>query len=154
MLVFHEQVTDPRRSTWHQLNRHWFELTSNWLVHSVLSIRRGTFLSNYGKLFVAFFCSWAFHAWGPFCATRKDLGTFQFFMTQFLAIFVEERGKEISRFLGVHGEHWRTIGYIWTWTWIIYSWGVWKDPLCEIGFYQIPPLDLAPVRSIVEKYLT
>ena len=74
-------------------------------------------------------------------------------MGQFLVIFVEERAMDISRYLGIQGGRWKVVGYVWTWFWIIYSWGVWKDPLCETGFYQIPPLDSAPVRRLVEKYL-
>lgn len=142
MPSIHKQVTNLNRSTWHQLNRHWFELTSNWVVHSVLSIRRGTSLSNYGKLFVAFFCSWAFHTWGPFCATRKDLGTFRSFMSQLLAIFVEERAMEFSRLFGIQGRRWRVVGYIWTWFWIIYSWGVWRILYARLDSTRYRPLIL------------
>jgi hypothetical protein len=128
--------------TWHQMMRSTAEPPVNYLLHDVLKMRRGTYLSNYGKVFGAFFWAYLMHVYGSILAGGKDAGDWNFFMGQAVAIWVEETVVRVARVMGMpEGTRpGRIMGYVWTTAWMSYSLMGWTNETGAGGFWVGHPL--------------
>jgi hypothetical protein len=76
-----------------------------YLLHDILKIKRGTYLSNYGKVFRAFYWVYLTHVYGSILAQGRDTRDWNFFMRQALAIWVEETVMRVARVPGTAGRY-------------------------------------------------
>lgn len=65
--------------SWHQMMRSTAEPMVSYFVHGVLKVKRGTYLSNYGKVFGAFYWAYLMHVYGSILAEGRDTGDWKFF---------------------------------------------------------------------------
>ncbi|KAF2789624.1 hypothetical protein K505DRAFT_410225 [Melanomma pulvis-pyrius CBS 109.77] len=105
---------------WHQQLRHMLSSYTDAFAN-ILRIRRGTNLSSYAKLYLAFFISGAFHALGQLHLPRPanitaeecSMGFLHFFIWQAFAITIEDFVKWLWQIAGWSTEGVRIIGYAW-----------------------------------------
>lgn len=117
--------------TWHQSMRLHAEPPVNFVVHNILGIRKGTYLSNYGKIFGNFIVAYALHAYGRILAGGNHMNDWNMFMAQFIAIWVDETIRDIAIASGLVSKDWagaRWVGYMWTavfetWTFLYFMEG-------------------------------
>jgi len=120
------------------------------VANKVLNFPRGSNLSSYTQLYVAFFLSAIIHTSGDFVSEgRIPSRSFKFFLLQAAAITLEDlvayiakqwlrpRGIELKP--GKAGESWvevavRVIGYCWVTLWLCLTLPVWLDELNVFGF--------------------
>lgn len=115
-----------------------------------LGLRKGSFSSRYGQLFITFAVSCLYHEFQIFNVTRKDGGEFGFFITQPIAIAAEElvqwlwrkcrRGKQSSG-LDCFGT---VVGYGWVILWFGYSLPPLSKGLRDAGIIRDALLDTRP----------
>src|SRR5947208_14916883 len=98
-------------------------------LHDVLGIKKGTYLPNYGKVFGAFFVAYALHGYGSDMAGGSHVGDWNYFMSQALAIWVEETVLKLATILRIRpilGDGLaRAVGYLWTGAFTLYSFMIW-----------------------------
>ena len=61
----------------------------HWLLHYVLEARKGTCLSNYGKVFEVFFIAYVLHGMAQIWAGSSRVGDWNYFMGQAVATWAE-----------------------------------------------------------------
>lgn len=110
------------------MTRIFTEPPANCITHSLLNVRRGTYASNYLKLFIVFFISATMHSYASVVAVGHDLGDMKFFMSQAVAIWFEETVVRIAKAAGLGSQRdkepwwgWKALGYTWTAAWMGYS---------------------------------
>lgn len=85
-----------------------------------IGFKKGTLLSRYFQLYLAFFISFSIHWWQRYTITRRDGGELAFFMMQPVVITIEDFiqwvwGRTISpkRKETLHSFE-QVVGYVWT----------------------------------------
>ena len=140
--------------TWHQMMRTVAEPPVYWVLHDLLGIRKGTYLSNYGKVFGAFFVAYAIHGYGSNMAGGSHVGDWNYFMSQAVAIWVEETVLRLANTLGIRqvlGDRLaRFIGYVWTGTFSLYSFMLWNDWAAAAGALTVNPFGFSITGSLLE----
>ena len=122
------------------------------VANKFLKFRRGTNLSSYAQLYVAFFLSAVFHFAGEFTYERRIVyRSFKFFLLQAVAITLEDFFIYLSKRLlllcgmrlnpGSTDETWvgavvRVVGYCWVIIWFCLTLPVYVDEAIAAGFYQ------------------
>ena len=93
----------------------------------LLGLKKGVLASKYLQLFAAFAMSMLVHEWNIFLAVRHDMGEFRFFMSQPLAISLEDfvqwwwqKRVRSGRYDNLDRAA-RLVGYTWTIGWFSYS---------------------------------
>ena len=88
-----------------------------------MGLQKGSFGSKYTQLFIGFFLSTLIHGTGAFFACREDTGEARFFMTQPLAILIEDVVIDAATWIGIKGNRfgWKILGYLWVFSWLSYS---------------------------------
>ena len=102
---------------WHQQVRHVCSAPGIWLVRDVLKLRRGSFGSKYGQLFVAFGVSAAIHGCASMLchACLEDDGASKSFLLQAVLIFLEDHIIALGKSFGLKDSaFWRVVGLCWT----------------------------------------
>jgi hypothetical protein len=142
--------------TWHQLMRTVAEPPVHWLLHDVLRVRKGTYVSNYGKVFGAFFMAYAVHGYGSNVAGGSHVGDWNFFMGQAVAIWVEETVLRLAVMFGIRqvlGDGLaRVIGYLWTCMFILYSFMLWTDWAAAAGSWTEDPFGFSVARVLLDRF--
>jgi hypothetical protein len=142
--------------TWHQMMRTVAEPPVYWFLHDVLGIKRGTYLSNYGKVFGAFFVAYALHGYCSNMAGSSHVGDWNYFMSQALAIWVEETVLKLATILGfrqILGDGLaRVVGYLWTGAFVVYSFMLWTDWAAVAGMWTEYPLGISIVSLLLNKF--
>lgn len=95
-------------------------------------------MSNYGKVFGAFFCAFLTHAYGSWLADDGDMKDWFFFMGQAVAIWFEETTILAATSLEAlpHSQVIRKlVGYTWTFAWMSYSLMVWNNAAAQAGYW-------------------
>jgi hypothetical protein len=101
---------------WHQMLRRFFTVSNN-LILSSLNIKRGTLLSKYTQIYIAFLLSALFHHVGALNLPYMNSVPYQFlfFLLQPVCITIEDMAIALGRHVGVRdGVFGRGIGCIWT----------------------------------------
>ncbi|KAF1984761.1 hypothetical protein K402DRAFT_335851 [Aulographum hederae CBS 113979] len=124
-------MTSIRRTwsvTWHQLFRRINTFPSTYLVKTLLQLRPGTFLSRYSQLFLGFAVSGFMHAMAAIYTAGYECGEMRFFLSQALAIMVEDHVIEFGKYLGLgtgkgrwERRIWAVVGWVWTVAWFSWS---------------------------------
>ena len=127
-----------------------------WLLHDVLRIKKGTYLSNYGKVFGAFFVVYALHGYGLDIAGSSHVVDWNYFMSQALAIWAEETVLKLATILGIRqileDELARVVGYLWTGAFTVYSFMLWVDWAAAAGSWTEYPLGASMVSVFLDKF--
>ncbi|KAF7291773.1 hypothetical protein HMN09_01236900 [Mycena chlorophos] len=121
---------------WHQQNRRFLASHGRFFAHRILRLPRGTYLSAYTQLFVAFFVSGMMHYIPEYMTLRNwGGGALRFFLMQALAILVEDRVLALGRQVvgSANTRRWKLLGYLWVWTWFAWTLPGWVDPLARTG---------------------
>jgi len=139
---------------WHQMLRR-FIVSVGKSVSVWTECEKGSWRSAYTQLYVGFFVSGIMHSFGDVMVGRQYMGSsIPFFMTQAVAITLEDSVIQITNSLGVHIPRWlqRLIGYAWVVCWLTMSipWYVDWAVRAGLGAYELLPL--SPIRHI-SKYL-
>ena len=132
------------------------------VANKFLRFPRGTILSSYTQLYVAFFLSGLLHFGGDFMIEKQMVyRSFKFFLLQAVAITFEDfviylakcflRWKGIEFKPGKPDESWteagvRVIGYCWVTLWFCSTLPVWIDELNAIG---LGSHDRGPITQFV-----
>jgi len=120
------------------------------VANKFLKFPRGTNLSSYTQLYVAFFLSGLLHSSGDFVFEKRVVSrSFKFFFLQAIAITFEDlviyitksflrrsgtgrkQGKADESRTGVVV---RVIGYCWVTLWLCFTLPIWQDELSALGF--------------------
>jgi hypothetical protein len=134
------------------------------VANKLLKIPRGSSLSSFVQLQVAFLLSGIFHFAGDFMFEKRIVyRSFGFFLLQPVAIVFEDLvigiAKQLLLRMGVKLEpgkdkrSWaeaavRVIGYIWVAVWFCWTFPAWQDQASAIGFRKI---DRGPIaRYLVD----
>ena len=130
------------RTFWHQLLRKALTGWTDLAADRVLRLRRGTLLSRYVRLFLAFFMSGVLHIFmdRAFELGSGDLASVIFFSLQALAIMVEDAVQAATAGLDVPGPVRRLVGYIWVVAFLWWSTPRWFYP----GARAVDPGNMAP----------
>ncbi|WXC56493.1 hypothetical protein SNK03_002427 [Fusarium graminearum] len=111
---------------WHQTLRRHLTSISDFLVHGLLHMPRGTLIARYCKLIISFFISGALHypADRALGISVQESNAITYFLVTALAIMCEDGVQHISKGLG--GNKRKYFGYIWVVAymyWMTPSWG-------------------------------
>ena len=114
------------------------------VANDFLGFPRGTNLSSYTQLYVAFFLSAILHFSGDFVIEKRIVSrSFKFFLLQAVAITFEDlvvyTAKRLLRRGRKLGGPWtivvvRAFGYCWVTLWLSLTLPVWLDELNALGF--------------------
>jgi len=95
-----------------------------------LEIPRGTLRSRYVQLGVAFAMTTVSHWVGALMMSGKLGEEAGFFMLQPVAIAVEDGVIAVGRRWKIKGGWgWRLVGYVWVWSWVVWSGWRWLDAM-------------------------
>ncbi|KAI0768199.1 membrane bound O-acyl transferase family-domain-containing protein [Trametes elegans] len=108
---------------WHQLFR---GIVTRWgvIVHRAFNIPRGTLLSGFLLVNVAFAITGLTHSAGDLAYGRACFGrSWPFFALNGLVVSLESVLAPFARRAGISGKSrvWRLLGYVWVWAWFVYS---------------------------------
>ncbi|CEI65992.1 hypothetical protein FVEN_g4596 [Fusarium venenatum] len=111
---------------WHQTLRRHLTSISDFLVHGLLHMPRGTVIARYCKLIISFFISGALHypADRALGISVQESNAVTYFLVTALAIMCEDGVQHISKGLG--GNKRKYFGYVWVIAymyWMTPSWG-------------------------------
>jgi len=125
---------------WHQNLRRFFEVSNDTLL-KLLRIKRGTLLSKYFQVYVAFFLSALFHHAGalnvPYCESVRY--QFLFFLLQPVCITIEDIAVAFGKKAGIQDSSFtRVLGYLWTFAAISFTTRYIAVYLIEMGTFLIP----------------
>ncbi|KAJ3850029.1 membrane bound O-acyl transferase family-domain-containing protein [Lentinula lateritia] len=122
---------------WHQTMRRWVSAPGNFIAHRVLNLKKGTKLSAYTKLSIAFLVSGTIHQMGDYSLEHRDFwagGSLSFFLLQAVVIMVEDGIIDAGKRLGIRdGRYVRVLGYLWTVVWFAVTLPIWLDPYFHGG---------------------
>ena len=114
------------------------------VANKFLGLPRGTNLSSYTQLYVAFFLSAILHFSGDFAFEKRIVSrSFRFFLLQAVGITFEDlviyTTKRLLRRGGKADIPWiavvvRVIGYCWVTLWLCWTLPVWLDEFNALGF--------------------
>ncbi|KAH0537761.1 hypothetical protein FGG08_005509 [Glutinoglossum americanum] len=137
--------------TWHQLLRRVVSSFGRSAVR-LLGFRRGTNASSYTQLYVGFFVSALIHLVAAFFMIRRDSGEMRFFMSQAVAITVEDMVIAAAKKLGIRPAGWlaKTIGYLWVIGWFSYILRGWIGGVIAAGMWIPWALPYSPVLRMME----
>lgn len=121
-------------------------------VHALaraLHIPKGSYLSNYFKVFGAFFVAYALHGYGTHLGGGTQGADWNFFMSQAVAIWVEETAVRLFKRSGlsVRPSLAKLVGYIWTALFIATSVMLWFEQYATFGAFTNPPFGFSIVDS-------
>ena len=132
-------AVDQRDSlTWHQLNRRIVSDPTNFILHNLLKLPRGSIFTRYSALMLHFFISGVLHAAIDVASgiPWHSSGAIRFFCTQVLGIVLEEVAQAVyfSTFdrsqLPTSPALWsRCLGYIWLAIFLSWSAPTWLYPM-------------------------
>ena len=108
---------------WHQYLRRFFEVANHNLL-SLLHIKRGTTLSKYFQIYMAFFLSALFHHVGALNIPYFETVSYQFlfFVLQPVCITIEDVAIALGKRAGVKDSSvTRALGYLWTFTAVTFT---------------------------------
>ncbi|KAL1961854.1 hypothetical protein VTN77DRAFT_978 [Rasamsonia byssochlamydoides] len=122
---------------WHQTNTHKLSSISNFLVHDVFRLPRGTLVARYARVMAAFAVSAAMHVLIDIAAgiSIHNSGALTFFCTQILGIVVEDLGVGAYRYLlGRDGTRppalaEKLVGFAWVGAFLVWSAPVYLYPM-------------------------
>ncbi|KAF2014406.1 hypothetical protein BU24DRAFT_423362 [Aaosphaeria arxii CBS 175.79] len=145
---------------WHQQLRHMLTSFTDAFADA-LGIARGTNVSSYSKLFLAFFISGSFHALSQLNMPRPanitaeecSIGILKFFIWQACAITAEDFVQWLWRKTGWSTTSIRNIGYLWVFTSLLLSLPLAGDCVLKLrigtgSFANLPLIKLA-VTSLI-----
>lgn len=136
-----------------------------------LCVPRHTFASRYIQLFTAFVLSALLHELAALLSCRADCGELRFFVSQAIAIFVEDQVVDLGEHLLARAHfaadeksdspvtgglsldtkaerqwYWRVLGFFWVFTWFSYSLRLYIDKQVRHGFY-VPETGFEPIST-------
>jgi len=136
------------------------------VANKILGLPRGTNLSSYTQIYVAFFLSALSHSSGDFMIEKRMVSrSFEFFLLQAVGITIEDfviyiakrlllrggvelkLGKVDGSWAGAVG---RVVGYCWVTLWVSWTIPVWLDGLNADGWSSV---DRGPItRLLLDKW--
>lgn len=124
----------------------------DFLTHRVLRIKKGTYLSNYAKVFGAFLVSYVLHGYATHVAGGNHIADLNFFMSQAVAIWVEETVILLAKKLGIadNASLAKPLGYIWTFLFLAYSSMYWQDEFAAGGACTEPAFGFSVVDILLK----
>ncbi|RDL35145.1 uncharacterized protein BP5553_07076 [Venustampulla echinocandica] len=143
---------------WHQLYRRKLNLPFTILTRFV-PIARGTLLSKYLQLYLAFIASGLLHTLGAMNATtsshENNMLQLTFFLVQPVAITIEDFAVYLGEKWGAK-KSWKTklLGRIWTFSWFTYSLRYMAAHQYDLGAFDGHPLPsiVAATLGLVKKF--
>ena len=120
-----------------------------------LGIPRGTLRSRYLQLAVAFAMMTVSHWVGALMMSGRFEGELGFFMLQPVAIAVEDGVVAVGAKLGVKGGWgWRLVGYVWVWSWVVWSGWRWFDTMDFVDTAMWEKLRPNVAKRVVHMFTT
>lgn len=123
-------------------------------IARLLRLRKGSLLSQYTQLYLVFGLSCLFHQFQMFNVTRRDMGEFAFFMSQPVAITVEDIVQGCWRnYCGFAptpisaSGFTRITGYVWTFLWFSFSLHLYIDGLLDANVINDWILGETPLQA-------
>ena len=111
---------------------------SDFILHDLLHLRKSTFITRYGQIFLSFLISGVMHFLGEVGVgfPVRDSGTIQFFLLQAVGIMLEDGVQAIYRYAlgirrnpGSQPQRWaRVVGYVWVLGFMTWSTPIWFYP--------------------------
>ncbi|KAK8129695.1 membrane bound O-acyl transferase family-domain-containing protein [Apiospora kogelbergensis] len=141
-------------SVWHQCLRRLLTGPADLISDSILRIPRGTLLSRYSRLLLAFTISGALHHAGDIAVgvRPQDAGGGRFFILQGLVIMLEDfvqhivaTNSSLARNSPARDQIFKRIGFVWVLCVMAWSTPTWFYPMQRLG---IDPAALLPFRVI------
>ncbi|KAM0351838.1 hypothetical protein ACHAPU_002351 [Fusarium lateritium] len=114
---------------WHQLYRKSLTGWGDFIPDKILRLRRGTLLSRYTRLFLAFLTSGAMHHCMHYIyrfAADESFSIQKFYAVQALGIMFEDAVQAASVYLPLSKPLRRAVGYIW-----VLAFFGWSTPICS-----------------------
>ena len=113
-------------------------------VVRLLGIPKGSLASRYGQLYISFAVSCLVHEYQMFMVTRRDMGEFMFFMSQPIAITVEDLAEWLCRRLRPRAAGSNRsdpasctyVGYVWVFLWFSISLPVYVKGCRDTGIMR------------------
>ena len=127
-------VTDHHsRETWHQFLRRPLTANADYVTFSVIGLPKGTLLTRYTRIFLAFYISGWLHMSPDLTkgVPFRETGSVRFFIMQALAIIFEDAVQALSqRVLGPRatGTWAYVVGYVWVFCFLVWTTPVWMYP--------------------------
>ncbi|KAI9785891.1 MAG: hypothetical protein M1839_008157 [Geoglossum umbratile] len=137
--------------TWHQLLRRPVSSFGRSAVR-LLGFRKGTNASSYTQLYAGFVVSALIHTAATFFIARRDTGDMRFFISQAVAITLEDVVIATAVRLGLQSAGWlgKIIGYLWVIAWLSYSLRGWVGGGIAVGLWVPQALPYSPVSRAME----
>ncbi|KAF3025774.1 hypothetical protein E8E14_014515 [Neopestalotiopsis sp. 37M] len=117
---------------YHQCLRKPVSGPADYIIDHIFQLRRGTLLSRYSRLLLAFALSGFIHHMGEIATgiSVNESGQFVFFTAQAVGIMIEDAGMELYRRFGLklprRLEY--AVGYLWVLLWMIFIGPYWYFP--------------------------
>lgn len=138
-------------NAWHQTVRRPLTSVSEFLVHTVLHIPKGTLLARYCKLIICFYISGALHVPADLSLgiAAQESNAIAFFTTTALVIMCEDGVQYLFHRVarGVHSNWPRYFGYIWVCCYMYWMTPSWAYPAARV----VQPEDQLVSFSIIKK---
>ncbi|KIW04039.1 uncharacterized protein PV09_04861 [Verruconis gallopava] len=142
-------------TVYHQTFRRMFSQPAMRITRA-LGFRKGTLPSRYMQLYLSFGISCILHQFQMFNVTRRDMGEFNFFMSQAVAITIEDFVRWAWRKLHGSSPSRRfdlLMGYAWTFTWFSFSLHVYIKGLVaanviEDWLFGVDPINFGKSMSL------
>lgn len=133
---------------WHQTLRRHLTSISDFLVHSLLHMPRGTLIARYCKLIISFFISGALHypADRALGISVQESNAITYFLVTALAIMCEDGVQHISKGLG--GNKRKYFGYVWVVAYMYWMTPSWGYPAARV----VRPQDQMVSYSVIENF--
>lgn len=122
-------------------------------ARKVFRIPPRTYLSNQFKVFGAFFVAYVLHGYGSQLAGGSHKTEWDYFMSQAVAIWIEETVVSMALKVGV-SRNWRfakPIGYLWTFLCQGYTLVPWLDYGSARGAWAKPALGFSAIEMLLKR---
>ncbi|CAG1996730.1 unnamed protein product [Fusarium graminearum] len=133
---------------WHQTLRRHLTSISDFLVHGLLHMPRGTLIARYCKLIISFFISGALHypADRALGISVQESNAITYFLVTALAIMCEDGVQHISKGLG--GNKRKYFGYIWVVAYMYWMTPSWGYPAARVVRPQDKMVSYSVIRNL------
>ena len=126
----------------------------NYLLYKVYNVEHSTYASAFSRVLGNFFVAYLTHVYGAFCAVGHETGEWNFFAGQAAAIIFESLVQGTWSWLGLpRGKVLtRTVGYLWTASFVSYSAMCWMEEQLRAGYWQQDLLSRSIAAPLLEHF--
>lgn len=137
--------------TWHQMMRLHAEPPVSFVIHNILGLPKGHYLSRWGKVFGNFAVAAGLHAYGRVLAHGVARYDWNMFMAHAIGVWLEDHFKMLVDLCNLKPRNARIsrlIGYVWTFIFTFWTWHYFMEEMIRAGGIVIPAFG----ASLVDMY--